>query len=151
MTSYLIDINVWLILSLEAHPFYKLASDWMQTLPKGRTRLLFCRVTQLGLLRLLTNPSVMGKKVLTTSKALGILDRWNEDPRVDFAIEPKGLESAFRQSLEGFANKPATKVIMDAYLVGFAVVEKATLVSFDKGLCKLATQSKTPCLLLSIR
>ena len=151
MTSYLIDLNVWLILSLEAHPFYARASEWIHALPKNRTRLLFCRITQLGLLRLLTNESVMANNVLTTAGALRILDRWNEDPRVEFAAEPKGIESAFRQSLEEFANKSATKVIMDAYLVGFASVEKATLVTFDKGLCKLAAQSKTAHLLLSSR
>lgn len=149
MTSYLIDINVWLALSWVGHPHSKTASAWLDVLTKSRTRLLFCRVTQLGVLRLLTNTSLMGGSVLTTAEALRAVDLWNEDPRVDFVAEPKGIESVFRQSLKAFANRTATKVIMDAYLVGFADAEQATLVSFDRGICKLAAKSNTSFLLLS--
>ena len=148
MTSYLIDINVWLALSWLGHPDSKAACDWLSAIPKNRTRLLFCRITQLGLLRLLTNERLMGGSVLTTAAAVRTVDRWNEDPRVAFAEEPQGVESAFRQSLEEFGNKSATKVIMDAYLVGFAKVEQATLVSFDKALCRLAARWKTSHVLL---
>src|SRR5580693_6723486 len=116
MTSYGIDINVWLALSWRLHPHSGSAHRWLASITRSRTRLLFCRITQLGLLRLLTNKSVMGDSVLNVAEAFGILDRWNEDPRVDFAAEPAGLDGPFRRATTEFAKESATKAIMDAYL-----------------------------------
>ena len=149
MTSYLVDINVWLALSWLGHPGSKTASAWLAALPKSRTKLHLCRITQLGLLRLLTNNKLMGGSVLTTREALRVIDLWSEDPRVELVPEPNGIEFAFRQSLEGFRSRAATKVIMDAYLVAFALVDKSTLVSFDKGICKLAAHMNAAHILLS--
>ena len=143
MTSYLIDINVWLALSWQLHPFSDAAHLWLGALPKQNTRLLFSRITQLGLLRLLTNEMVMGQSVLTISRALSVYDEWTEDPRVAFAAEPQGTEQAFRHAAADSANKAATKVIMDAYLAGFAKTEQAILITFDKALCKVAKSIKT--------
>jgi len=142
MNSYLIDINVWLALSWGLHPFSKVAHQWLAELPAKRTRLIFSRVTQLGLIRLLTNELVMGESVLTIQQALDLYDRWIQDPRVDYSDEPQGVEAAFRRATSGFAAKPATKVVMDAYLVGFAGSQRATLVTLDKALSKIASSSK---------
>jgi len=143
MTSYLIDINVWLSLSWGLHPHSDAAHSWLAALPQRSTRLVFTRITQLGLLRLLTNESVMGQSVLTVAQALRIYDQWAEDPRVEFAAEPQGIELAFRNAAVHSANKAATKVIMDAYLAGFAKTEHVTLITFDKALCKIASDTKT--------
>lgn len=43
-------------------------------------KLLFSRYTPIGLLRLLTNTSVMGDQTLTLRKAWNVYDRWLEDP-----------------------------------------------------------------------
>src|SRR3954447_12281437 len=103
MTSYLIDINVWLALSWKLHPYNGPAYDWFGSLPRSGTQFLFCRITQLGLLRLLTNEKVMGQSVLNIAQALSTFDRWSEDPRVEFAPEPKGIDSAFRLAAAQFA------------------------------------------------
>ncbi len=138
MTSFLIDINVWLALSWNIHPYSNAAYRWLESAPRHKTRLLFCRVTQLGLLRLLTNNLVMGESVLNVEAALAVYDRWSEDPRVEFATEPRGLDPALRLTLADFSKKAATKAIMDAYLAAFAEKEAATLVTFDKALARLA-------------
>jgi hypothetical protein len=149
MTSYLIDINVWLGLSWGLHPSSAAACAWLAGLGRGDARLLFCRVTQLGLLRLLTNEQVMGGSVLTVAEAFAAFDRWQEDPRVELAAEPGGVESLFRLGAKEAAGKRATKAVMDAYLAGFAAAEGATLVTFDKALQKMAKRAGARSRLLS--
>jgi predicted nucleic acid-binding protein len=68
MTSYLIDINVWLALSLEHSPYAGSAQRWFGGLTGTRARLPFCRITELGLLRMLTNEAVMGESVLNIAR-----------------------------------------------------------------------------------
>jgi toxin-antitoxin system PIN domain toxin len=136
MTSYLIDINVWLALMWEGHPHTGPAETWLKSIPERRVELLFSRVTQLGLMRLLTNKTIMGDSVLTVGEAVGAIGRWYEDPRVRLAAEPPGIDRVFRTVLAVLANQAATKAIMDAYLVAFAELAGATLVTFDRALAK---------------
>ncbi len=149
MTSYLIDINVWLSLSWGLHPFSPAAHRWLSSLPPSQTRLLFCRITQLGLLRLLTNRMVMGASVQSASEGFEVFDRWMQDPRVEFATEAKGLGNSFRQTMRAFPKGQATKLIMDAYLVAFAEGNAAALVTFDKGLARIAQRRRLKQVLLA--
>jgi hypothetical protein len=64
MTSFFPDVNVWLALSVTGHRHCAGAWQWMEGLPE-EAKLLFSRYTQIGLLRLLTNSSVMGEQTLT--------------------------------------------------------------------------------------
>lgn len=52
MTSFFPDLKVWIALSVSAHPHNEEARSWLRTLPAD-ARLIFCRYTQVGLLRLL--------------------------------------------------------------------------------------------------
>lgn len=137
MSSYLIDINVWLALSWGLHSSSSAAHRWLASLPLTRTRVLFCRITQLGLLRLLTNTAVMGGSVLTVEAAFAVFDHWSEDPRVEFLPEPPGLDPVLRRAAAKFGRKHATKAVMDAYLAAFAEAAPATLVTFDKALAQM--------------
>lgn len=137
MISFFPDLNVWLALSVGGHPHNRDAWHWLNLLPR-ETRLIFCRYTHVGLLRLLTNQSVMGQQTLTLQKAWGIYDRWLEDPRVEFFPEPRGLDAAFRTATVPFAAKPASKWVGDCYLLAYAKQSSATLVTFDKALYHLA-------------
>ena len=148
MTSYLIDINVWLALSWGGHPSSGAAHAWLAAEPRTKSKLLFCRITQLGLLRLLTNELVVGGDTLTLEAAFKVEDRWLEDPRVEFAAERHGLDRLFREATAEVRKKNASKVLMDAYLIAFAGMEKATLVTFDKGMSKLAKRAGVDCRLL---
>ncbi len=51
--TYLPDVNVWIALAAERHAHHMRAREWFATL--ADERLVFCRITQLGFLRLLTN------------------------------------------------------------------------------------------------
>ena len=139
MTSFFPDVNVWLALSVAQHPHNAPSWNWLNMLSPVPT-LLFCRVTQLGLLRLLTNESVMGEKVCTLANAWRIYDQWRYDPRVDFHPEPQDLDSRFRVTTATLRATPATKAVGDCYLLSYAVECDARLVTFDKGLFRYAKQ-----------
>jgi len=87
------DVNVWIALTAERHIHHAVAARWFANLGED-SRLCFCRITQLSLLRLLTTPAVMGTEVMTQREAWRIYDRWLDDPRVVFLDEPIGLEQA---------------------------------------------------------
>src|SRR5580704_467245 len=95
MTSFFPDLNVWLALSVAGHSHNSVAWLWFNQIPSG-AKLIFSRYTQLGLLRLLTNPAAMGDQTLTVQRAWGVYERWLRDPRVQFHSEPRHLDSAFR-------------------------------------------------------
>jgi uncharacterized protein len=133
MTSFFPDLNVWLALSVGAHSHGADAWKWANLLPR-EARLIFCRYTHIGLLRLLTNQVVMGEQTLTLRKAWSVYDRWLADPRVEFYPEPREVDAEFRRTTELFALRPASKWVGDAWLLASANSIKATLVTFDQAL-----------------
>ena len=94
-TSLFPDINVWVALTYEGHAHHRTAATWFETLTPD-VSLVFCRLTQLGLLRLLTTEAVMGDEVMTQPQAWGAYDRWHHDPRVELVDEPAEIEAQFR-------------------------------------------------------
>lgn len=137
MTLFFPDLNVWLALSVAGHSHSQESWDWMGHLQPD-TRLIFSRYTQIGLLRLLTNNSVMGAQTLTLHKAWNLYDRWLEDPRVEFYPEPRGIDAAFRQATAPFASKQASNAVGDCWLIATAIAIHATLVTYDRALHKFA-------------
>lgn len=137
MISFFPDLNVWLALSVAGHAHNREAWSRLNAVPRGAT-LIFCRYTNIGLLRLLTNQSVMGEQTLTLRRAWHVYDQWLNDPRVEFFPEPRDLDAAFREAGAPFAGKPASKRVGDCYLLAYAKQCGATLVTFDKALCGLA-------------
>lgn len=125
------DVNVWLALSSPDHQHFSSAWNWYRALPE-ETALVFCRFTQLGLLRLLTTQSVMGQGTLTQAQAWETYDRWLESAGVDFAEEPGGLEGVFR-SFTG-RQQASPKEWADAYLAAFSSAAEVALVTFDRAL-----------------
>jgi toxin-antitoxin system PIN domain toxin len=146
MTSYLIDINVWLAMTWDLHTQHEAATGWFESVDDAA--LLFCRFTMLGLLRLLTNRNVMGDSLVTVREALKLYDQWGEDPRVTLVPEPRGMEQLFRHALAPFSRQSATKAIADCYLVGFAEAIDAGLVTFDRGLAGMANARTVSCTLI---
>ena len=130
MSLLLLDINVWVALSYAAHEHHEVAADWYSSLD-DTVQLTFCRITQLGLLRLLTSEAVMGDEVLTQPDAWRVYDSWLRDARASFALEPAGVDRAFRQRSRAKAASP--KAWADAYLSAFADEAGLSLVTFDQG------------------
>jgi toxin-antitoxin system PIN domain toxin len=137
MTWFFPDVNVWLALSHAANFHNGKAWIWLN-LVAPEDRLIFSRYTQLGLLRLLTNQSVMGEQTLTLREAWEVYDHWLEDSRVEFYPEPSGVEGVFREATAPFASKAASKWLGDCYLLAYAKQSHATLATFDKALRHLA-------------
>jgi uncharacterized protein len=129
--NYLIDVNVWVALALAGHLHYVAAREWFEGEESTDTRLFFCRVTQKGLLRLLTNSRIMGENTLGAAGAWRYYDALCEDGRVRFAAEPPRLESLWREStLLRDADGPS--IWTDSYLSAFAVAAGFTIVTFDR-------------------
>ena len=80
MTSSLPDVNVWLALAAEGHIHHAPAMEWFSTQPDDSVA--FCRVTQMGLLRLLTNSNAMGRGPRTLAKAWEVYEQMRFDRRI---------------------------------------------------------------------
>ena len=137
MTSFFPDLNVWIALSVAGHVHSGEAWSWLRVLPAG-SRLIFCRYTQVGLLRLLTNESAMGMQTLTLQRAWEVYDQWLNDPRVEFHPEPRGLDTSFRRMTSPFSRQHASNRIGDCYLLAYASESDAPLVTFDRALLAFA-------------
>jgi toxin-antitoxin system PIN domain toxin len=95
-------------------------------------RACFCRVTQAALLRLLTNPAVMGAEALDADRAWSVYDRIRTDSRVEYVWEPAGLESEWRRFTGGGRTSPTNWT--DSYLLAFARAGSLQFVTFDSAL-----------------
>jgi toxin-antitoxin system PIN domain toxin len=126
------DVNVWLALTYERHVHHAAARRWFAALDDD-ARLFFCRMTQFGLLRLLTTAAVMGGDgVLGQAAAWKAYDRWLGDERVALLPEPAAIEPAFRAYSR--RRQAAPKDWADSYLAAFAAEADLTLVTFDAAL-----------------
>jgi hypothetical protein len=126
---HLLDVNVWLALAFDSHQHHTSAVEWFSE--AQHESCCFCRVTQLGFLRLATTPRVMIDQALTLKDAWLAYDGFYNDPRVVFADEPEDLEPVWRAYTQHNTFSP--KVWNDAYLAAFAQVADFELVTFDKG------------------
>ncbi len=137
MTSFLPDLNVWIALSVADHSHGAAAWKWLGLLP-GNARLIFCRYTHIGLLRLLTTEAAMGRQTLSLRQAWAVYDGWLADPRVEFHPESRGLDATVRKVMTPFAARSAPKAIGDCYLLAYAHECGAALASYDKPLVQFA-------------
>jgi uncharacterized protein len=131
--TYLPDINVWLALISRRHEHNSRAVRWRASV--SGSSIVFCRVTQMGVLRLLTNARVMGPDILTQRQAWNIYDQIMRDPKIGLLSEPMDVEETWRTHTQ--LDKPSNAVWTDAYLLAFAQEHHLSLVTFDKGLASI--------------
>lgn len=131
--TYLPDVNIWLALVSRRHVHYSVASQWLDTLSDDEVA--FCRITQMGVLRLMTNHHVMGRDVLTQVEAWKMYRRLTSDERVRFLPEPPGIETIWQELTS--MRQAATNVWTDAYLQAFSRLSGAQVVSMDRGFARL--------------
>lgn len=135
MTAYSIssvfpDLNVWIALSSTRHSHHTQAVRWLRSLEE--VRLVFCRYTQLGFLRLLATEAVMGSGTLTQIQAWNEYDAWLQTGLAVLLEEPSQLEETFRS----YSSRPRSspKEWADSYLAAFSVASGVRLVTFDQAL-----------------
>jgi hypothetical protein len=123
------DVNVWLAATWGRHPHHEAAKEWFEQETDDRA---FCRVTQMGLLRLATNPAVAGIDTLSRIGAWDLVDDLMADPRVRFVGEPEGIVPLW----VAFSKKDdrSHKLWTDDYLAAFARAAAADFVTLDNSL-----------------
>ena len=141
MRSVLADVNLWLATIVDAHPHHQAAQRWWsdELLPLESPlggKVAFCRVTQLGLLRLLTNEAVMGKKRQSVPEAWETYRQLLAQPPVVYLDEPPGLEAAMHELCRG--RRSSKNFWTDAYLAAFARASAVPFVTFDRGFRKFS-------------
>src|SRR5262245_671875 len=127
-TLNFLDSNVWLALIWGRHSLSEKARRWFEAVEDEQ--FLYCRFTQITLLRLLTTETIMGEDVRTMAEAWGLWDRIGADDRMSFLAEPDAMGKDFRQRSRFPSRSP--KVWADAYLLAFASVAGLKLVTFDR-------------------
>lgn len=128
----LADVNYWIALVLVTHPQHERARDWWKReVGEGVAELLFCRVTQLGLLRLLCHRAVMGSARRRPAEAWRDYARLLAHESVGYVRESEGVGPRMHEMTVGL--EASAGVWTDAYLAAFASAGQLGLVSFDRG------------------
>jgi uncharacterized protein len=132
----LVDLNILTALLWPAHEYHDAAHRWAAE--RRRARWATCTLTQLGFLRLVSNPS-FSRDALPPASALALLienlgqpthEFWPED--VPVADMVTGMEGA----LQGYRH------LTDAYLLALAHRRKGVLATFDRGIRALAGDAR---------
>jgi uncharacterized protein len=122
----LVDVGVWLAAVWGRHIHHRVVRQWFD---EESDDLLLCRVTQMSLLRLISNPAIMADDALPRSEAWRIIDQLWSDARVLWAEEPEHLEAVFRAI--SARNDASHKLWTDDYLAAFAQASGASLATLD--------------------
>jgi len=130
--TFLLDVNVLLILHDRLHQHYKLVSRWFaQT---GVKSFATCPMTQSGFIRLLTH-GVPGLGPFDMTEARNALKNIVEQPgHVFWPDIPPWLDCT--QSLS--ARLQGHRQTTDAYLLGLAIHNRGKLATLDRGISHLA-------------
>lgn len=123
------DVNVWLAAVWASHVHHSAAKTWLDALDDG---LAFCRVTEMALLRLVSNPAVTGPDALTRRQAWDLVLGLEADPRVEFLLEPAGLTPVWM----AFSKRDDRSHLLwtDDYLAAFCQVSGVQLVTFERSM-----------------
>jgi toxin-antitoxin system PIN domain toxin len=124
----IVDANVWLALAFSDHVHHRASLAWFENIREREA--LFCRVTQMALLRHLTNQVIMGKFALSQKDAWKCYDSLCRDDRVAFLDEPPAIEDAWRQLTS--SRYQHRRVWTDAYLAAFAICAGLPLSTVDR-------------------
>lgn len=132
MKTALLDLNILTALLWPAHEHHEAAHRWFGA--RRNRHWATCAITELGLIRLITNPS-FSRDALSPADALVLLasnlahehhDFWIEDLSVTEALD------AVPRKLQGH------KQVTDAYLLALANHHNGALATFDRAMETLA-------------
>lgn len=132
MKTALLDLNTLTALLWPAHEHHDVAHAWFAA--RGKARWATCPLTQLGLVRIVSNPA-FSRDALSPAEGLALLaenlthqghEFWNDDIQVTTAVQE------METRLQGY------RQLTDAYLLALAHRNKGILATFDRGLRTLA-------------
>ena len=132
MKTALLDLNILTALLWPAHEHHDAAHRWFRA--RADARWATCALTQLGFVRITSNPA-FSRDAVSPAEAAALLaenlshpgdEFWSEGLQVPAAI--KGMEAR----LQGYRR------LTDAYFLALASRRKGVLATFDRGLRTLA-------------
>ncbi|HWP62869.1 MAG TPA: TA system VapC family ribonuclease toxin [Candidatus Binatia bacterium] len=123
----LLDVSVWLPLSVPDHVHHERARQYWDR--EAADEVMFCRVTALAFLRLVTNPRVLRDRALHGATAWNALRTWLATPGVGWLDEPPALDEWLARWASDLDLSGAGWT--DAYLAAFAAASGCRLVAFD--------------------
>ena len=137
----ILDVNVWLAAAWSRHSKHGATKRWIDA---EEGELAFCRVSQMALLRLLTNPAITQDDVLSRRRAWQVYEKLIADPRIRLLAEPHGLEDLW----VAFSKREDKSYLLwtDDYLAAFAQAAGAGFVTFDRALSKRYASVRITCL-----
>jgi len=121
---HLLDVNVLIALSDEAHDFHRRAVAWFMRDPQRAWAT--CPITENGFVRILGHsnyPAFLGG----TSAARNLLDALCSLPGHQFWADALSLRDR-----SSFGQMPHARHLTDHYLLGLAVSHKGRFVTFDQ-------------------
>lgn len=128
--AYLADVNFLVALLHARHAAAERAAAWLDGQDEPRS-ILLCRVAQMGVLRILTNPAWLKEEVLPAQAVWDAWDLMLTDDRFARVNEPPGLEAEWRRLTEQL---PAGRCAeTDTYLAAYACAGGYRLLTFDGG------------------
>jgi toxin-antitoxin system PIN domain toxin len=136
----LLDLNILTALLWPAHEHHEAAHRWFGARPKSRWAT--CAITELGLIRLISNPS-FSRDALSPADALILLSSNLAHENHEFWVEDLSVAEALQdvpRKLQGH------KQVTDAYLLALASHHHGMLATFDRGIDALAAGWRTSAL-----
>jgi toxin-antitoxin system PIN domain toxin len=122
------DLNVWLAMTSAGHANHAKAIHYWES--EAADQVLFCSVTALGLIRLVSQPKLMGSAVKSSADASALLQSLCTQPGVSIAEAEEGAWGIFHRLACGLLQP--SKHCTDAYLAALAMANGWRLVSFDR-------------------
>ena len=128
----LLDVNALLALAWPNHQFHAAVEARLERQPAPRWAT--CALTQLGFVRLSSNPAVVGLRK-TPAEAVSLLTGLTHDPQHVYldALPPLPQAASFFRRLLGHQQ------VTDAYLLAIAGQSNATLLTLDRRLAPPGT------------
>ncbi len=123
------DLNVWLAAAWGRHVHHAKVKRWFDA---EEDTIAFCRITQMGYLRLISNRSVMRGEVRTRQEAWNSYEQLVRDERVLYLSEPDGMDVLWQM----FSKKADHSHLLwtDDYLAAFALQNEARLITLDRAM-----------------
>lgn len=136
MIVHLLDINVLIALAWPNHIHHGEAHAWFSKV--GRESWSTCPITQLGFVRISSNPKII-REAVSPRDALAVLEQIIALPGHQFwpdAIAPADAPLLSSLALVGH------RQVTDAYLLALAQHHKGKLATFDPGVSELVQPQK---------
>jgi uncharacterized protein len=135
MSHWLLDVNVLVARFWERHVFHQKVRNWFDM--HAHEGWATCPITQLGLMRTLSNPAFDENAPRPAEAMHWIAKTLSEDPNHRFWADELAVSDACQESilrLHGF------RQFTDAYLLGLALHRKCRFVTLDRRILSLAPE-----------